>query len=773
MASLVTVVGHISPPPARPVNLEDMTGGAEDSQWVEVHGVVHAAWMSKLFGHDVLYLKLDLGGGSINILLQDFAGIDYSRLIDSTVRVRGVCATDFNGKKQFVGLNMFVPDRKDMDILQLADADPFTMPTTPVRNALQFGETLHRVKVTGISTYQNPGHYVYLQDGTDGIRIQSSSKVMVEPGKIVEAVGFPVMGEYSPILEDGFVRVLGAAAPILPLRIAAREVITRQAGFVDVPYDQQLVQLRGRVEESHIQGGQRVWILRDGSEVFEAYLPLSATAGSAEGLGSGNVLLLTGICTVHADSDHKPISFGILLRSSKDIVVLEHASWWTQLHSLLVLGSVGGVTIVVILWVSLLKHRAERLKYRGIFDSAIVGIFQSLPDGTFLNVNPAMAATCGYSSPQEMISSVTSEQLFVDPKCCEEYRSTLIRLGSIENLEYEVFCKDGSKIWVSTSVRAIFRKGAVVRYEGMSEDITERKLLRYQLFQAQKLESVGQLAAGIAHEINTPTQYIGDNVRFLNDSFKDIISLLGTYAKLLVAATANTLTSETVLEVTAAVERADADYLVQEVPKAIEQTLEGIARVSTLVSAMKEFSHPGTKEKVSLDLNHAIESTITVARNEWKYVADLETDFDPSLPLVSCQPGEFNQVILNLIVNAAHAIADVESKGGSCRGTIKVTTRDTPGYVEIRIQDTGGGIAEHVRGRIFDPFFTTKEIGKGTGQGLAIARSVVVDKHGGSIHFETEEGTGTTFIIRLPHDVETSIPAARPQGSVLYLAKTA
>jgi signal transduction histidine kinase len=167
---------------------------------------------------------------------------------------------------------------------------------------------------------------------------------------------------------------------------------------------------------------------------------------------------------------------------------------------------------------------------------------------------------------------------------------------------------------------------------------------------------------------------------------------------------------------------------------------------------MKEFSHPDTKEKIPLDLNHAINSTITVARNEWKYVADLETDFDPSLPLVSCLPGEFNQVILNLIVNAAHAIADVVKNGGPEKGKITVQTRNCPEWIEIRIQDTGTGIPKKAQSRIFDPFFTTKEIGKGTGQGLAIARSVIVDKHGGSIHFETEEGKGTSFIIRLPLD---------------------
>lgn len=405
-------------------------------------------------------------------------------------------------------------------------------------------------------------------------------------------------------------------------------------------------------------------------------------------------------------------------------------------------------------------REAER-KYRGIFDEAIVGIFQSTPAGRFLSVNPAMARIYGYGSPEEMIASVTniSRQFYVDPKRREEFMLLMDKLGGVKDFEYEALRKDGSKIWVVMSVRAVQQGGALVRYEGMAEDITERKLLQNQLFQAQKLESIGQLAAGIAHEINTPTQYIGDNVRFLKDAFQELKGLLKNYERLLLATKGKTLSGEIIQEVAAEMDRVDTGYLLEEIPKAIDQTLEGVTRVSTLVSAMKEFSHPGMKEKTPLDLNHAIRSTITVARNEWKYVADLETEFDPALPLISCQPGEFNQVILNLIVNAAHAIADVVGRGGSEKGKIKVQTRNCPEWVEIRIQDTGSGIPENVRARIFDPFFTTKEIGKGTGQGLAIAHSVVVDKQGGTIHFETEEGKGTTFIIRLPHDGKA--PAAK------------
>lgn len=398
--------------------------------------------------------------------------------------------------------------------------------------------------------------------------------------------------------------------------------------------------------------------------------------------------------------------------------------------------------------------REAEQKYRGIFDKAIVGIFQSTPDGHFMSVNSSLAFTLGYNFPEEMIANVTdiSQQFFVNPKRGTEFMLIMDKVGGVKNFECEVYCKDGGKIWLTMSIRAIHQDGVVVRYEGMCEDINERKALQGQLLQAQKLESVGQLAAGIAHEINTPTQYIGDNVRFLKDAFQDLKSLLSEYEQTLHTASNGALSSAAIQELAAAVKRADPAYLLDEIPKAIDQTLEGVSRVAKIVGAMKEFSHPGSKEKSPQNLNHAIENTITVARNEWKYVADMATEFDPDLPPIPCLLDEFNQVILNLIVNAAHAIGDVVNKGGPQKGKIKVQTSNCIAWAEIRVQDTGSGIPKSVQSRIFDPFFTTKAIGKGTGQGLAIARSVIVDKHGGSIHFETEEGKGTTFIIRLPSD---------------------
>ncbi len=284
----------------------------------------------------------------------------------------------------------------------------------------------------------------------------------------------------------------------------------------------------------------------------------------------------------------------------------------------------------------------------------------------------------------------------------------------------------------------------------LGTDTTEHVLLERQLAQSQKLESIGRLAAGIAHEINTPAQYVGDNTRFLEEAYGDLERIHDLYHQLIEHLKSEGLATGLVQKIEETSSEVDLEYVRDQTPKAIRQSLEGIERITKIVRAMKEFSHPGTDAKKEIDLNKAIESTITVARNEWKYVAEMVTDFDLSMPPVACLPGEFNQAILNIIINAAHSIAEKNGNEAGQKGTISISTRGLGDFVEILISDTGMGIAENIRSKIFDPFFTTKEVGQGTGQGLAISHSVIVEKHGGTIDFETEAGKGTTFIIRLP-----------------------
>jgi PAS domain S-box-containing protein len=278
-----------------------------------------------------------------------------------------------------------------------------------------------------------------------------------------------------------------------------------------------------------------------------------------------------------------------------------------------------------------------------------------------------------------------------------------------------------------------------------ARDVSERHRLEVELRHSQKLESVGRLAAGIAHEINTPIQFVGDNVRFLDTAFADWVSLSDAYGDLLAAARASTELAEVVRNVESVQAEIDIAFIMEEVPVAISQTLEGIHRVANIVRAMKAFGHPGTEQKTQADLNEAVTNTLVVANNEIKYVADVETDL-AELPLVYCHLGDVNQVVLNLLVNAAHAIGAAE-RG---RGTIRVATRLEEANVIIEVADTGTGVPAEIADKLFDPFFTTKDVGTGTGQGLALVRTLVTDRHGGTINFTSEVGSGSVFTVRLP-----------------------
>jgi signal transduction histidine kinase len=297
---------------------------------------------------------------------------------------------------------------------------------------------------------------------------------------------------------------------------------------------------------------------------------------------------------------------------------------------------------------------------------------------------------------------------------------------------------------------------------GLMIDVTEARRLVREMAQGQKLESVGRIAAGVAHEINTSVQFISDSVRFVRHALKDVPHALAAYRGL----TAGVLSGRDVSDAAKAAaetdEAADVDYFLKNAPEALDRALEGIGRVGSIVRSMTEFAHPDSRTMADVDINRALKTTLNMARNEYKGVADVETDFG-EIPPVHCHAGDVNQVVLNLLLNAAHAIGDVVA-GTSDKGRITVRTRAIGDYVEFSMSDTGDGIPESVRGRIFEPFVTTKEVGRGTGQGLALSRGLVVEKLKGSLHFETETGKGTTFFIRLPVS-DAAITATNKQAA--------
>lgn len=282
--------------------------------------------------------------------------------------------------------------------------------------------------------------------------------------------------------------------------------------------------------------------------------------------------------------------------------------------------------------------------------------------------------------------------------------------------------------------------------QGLDCERAERERIEGELRLAHRLEAVGQLAAGVAHEINTPVQYVGDSLQFLSDAYGELAQLDPMYHQAIGALrVAGDLTTAQAMEDLR--ETLDAEFLFTQVPRAFERAFDGLKQVANIVRAMKAFAHPGEATRSFADINEALANTLAVARNEYKYVADVRTEFE-EVGEIECVPDDLHQILLNLVVNAAHAIADHHGPRGT-RGTIIIRTRRAEDSVELAISDDGCGIPEAIRDRIFDAFFTTKEPGRGTGQGLAIVHALVA-RHGGSLSLESEVGRGTTFLIRLP-----------------------
>lgn len=402
------------------------------------------------------------------------------------------------------------------------------------------------------------------------------------------------------------------------------------------------------------------------------------------------------------------------------------------------------------------EQRQLHLMNQMILNAAGDGIVGVDHNGCITFVNPAAAKMLGWDA-EELLGRPFFDTVCQNGgpgqacSCSEENHGARLKSADSPLIETLFARKDGSSFPVEYSSQPIREGDRITGQVITFRDISVRRMLEAKLRQAQKMESIGQLAAGIAHEINTPTQYIGDNICFVQEAFKELTPLLQACLQIRKRALAeDAISPEQLAAICDAVRNTDLEYLCEDIPRALAEAMDGVRGVSKIVKSMKEFSHPAAQAKQVVDFNRCVESTVTVCRNEWKYVADMELDLDPQLPPVYCSPGEMNQVLLNLIVNAAHAIGEKLSGVENGRGRIKVSTRCRDDWLEIRVSDTGTGIPESIRDRIFDPFFTTKPVGKGTGQGLAITHSIVVEKHGGTIDFETTPGEGTTFIVRIP-----------------------
>lgn len=427
---------------------------------------------------------------------------------------------------------------------------------------------------------------------------------------------------------------------------------------------------------------------------------------------------------------------------------------------------------------SVLQADNKRLRHQlGLRDLALDGIRttfviadRTTPEPTIVYCNKAAADMVGLRREELIgcgLSAIAANNVTRAPDFGRDYAT----LAAGHNIAYETeaVTQEGSTIWRGVTIAPIFDADGSLHYSvAMGADITakkeaarqreelqaqlvaglrERERMANELHLAQKLESVGRLASGIAHEINTPMQYIGDGVHFLKTGFSDVEQMVDGWQRSLADLPADARLEDLRTLSNTLAAQCDWEYLRAEIPKVFERLSEGITRVSGIVNAMKEFAHPDSTEQGAADINHAIRSTLIVTRNVYKSVARVHTDLT-ELPEVMCNIGELNQVFLSLLVNAVQAIEDAPR--GIDTGVVSISTARVGDSVVIRIRDNGCGIPPENLSKLYDPFFTTKEVGRGTGQGLTIARSIVVDKHGGEICVSSTLGGGTEFSVTLP-----------------------
>lgn len=424
------------------------------------------------------------------------------------------------------------------------------------------------------------------------------------------------------------------------------------------------------------------------------------------------------------------------------------------------------------------KAESDR-RIKAIFDSIHTFFILTLIDGTVIEINNPALAFCDVRREEVTGSPLWEGPWLASDAAAQEMLKTAMEsaaFGEPTTINLDTVDPAGEVRKFLVTCQPVFGNHDDVLYVVVeAHDVTEflrvqqrNRQLELELMQNHKMESLGTLASGVAHEINSPIQYIRDNLNFLSDNFSEIMGLLAMAREVAAKAAAGDGLPEA-RACLDAMQRADLDFLAQEVPQAIQQSCEGVERVSNIVQAIKLFSRADTVETKPESLEKLVSNTLMVASNHLKYVARVATEFQADMPLVPCHGGEISQVILNLVLNAAHAIEDKANCGGTGReqtgtggdggdgGAISIAVRTNGANAEIAVSDTGIGIDDQDKERVFDLFFTTKDPGRGSGHGLSICQTIVSRKHGGALTFRSQRGVGTTFVVALP-----LVPPARP-----------
>jgi PAS domain S-box-containing protein len=731
----IRVLGHASLPVARRVTFDRMASTQEDSQWVEVEGIVRTA--SKV--EEALTLDVATEGGRLTV---EFPAFHYplpTFLVDTKVRVQGVCGAVFNQKNQMTGVILYSPSLNQLRIVEPAPTNAFLAPRRPVASLLRFtpqGAFGHRVKVRGVVTFQQPGSTLFIKEENDALQVHTLETTPVQAGDLVEVAGFPAVGEYAAVLRDAVFRRVGTGPLPVPIPVTAAQAL-------DGSHDADYVRIRARLLDA--TPGPNTLNMESGNILFQAQVENAGPKKNLEALVPGSLLQLTGICMLEADESHNPRAFRILVHSLNEVVVVQAPPWWNIKRMLRIIAILAALVLASTLWVVLLKRQvgektesirdslqreaSARERYQELFENANDMVFTCDLEGHFTSLNKAGRQMVGCDLPEVLKMSLLQ---ILAPEYSALAREMLQEASQEGQRTYEVeiVTKKNNRLRVDLGTRLIQRSGMPPEVQGIGRDITRHRRLEDQLRHAQKMEAAGRLAGGVAHDFN------------------NLLTVISGFGQLVLGRMG----------------AADPKY------PHMAEILKAADRGATLTRQLLAFSRQQVLQPQVLDLNITLANISRMLRHLIGEDIELAIVPGPGLGQVKADPGEIDQVILNLAVNARDAMPhggrltlqteNVHLDEARASGHYPIR----PGqYVLLTVSDSGCGMDAETQKHIFEPFFTTKEQGKGTGLGLATVHGIV-HQSGGYIYVYSELGNGSCFKIYLPLVDQVTGPAKGRQA---------
>jgi PAS domain S-box-containing protein len=728
----IRVLGEAPMPAARPVTFDRMASTQEDSQWVEIEGIVHAVSKQE----EALILDVAAGGGRLRVEFPSVRDPLPTFLVDAKVRIHGVCGAIFNHKNQMTGVVLYSPSLDQVHIVEQAPTNAFLVPRRPIASLLRFtpqGASGHRVRVRGVVTLQQPGSSLFIKEENDGLQVHTLQTTHVQAGDLVEAVGFPAVGEYAAVLEDAVYRRIGTGPSPVPIPVTAAQAL-------DGSHDADLVRIQARLLDEIPGPGSHTLNMEADNILFRAQVEDTRPKKKLEALAPGSLLQITGVCVLAADEGHNPQAFRILVRSLDDVLLLQPPPWWTIGRMLRMIALLVALALASTLWAVLLKRQvaektesirewlqreaAARERYQELFENANDMVFTCDLEGNFSSLNGAGRRMIGCDLVEALKMNLAQ---ILAPGSSALARQMLQEASQEGHRTYEVeiVTKKNGRLRVDLGTRLIQRNGKPPEVQGIGRDITRRRQLEEQLRHAQKMEAAGRLAGGVAHDFN------------------NLLTVISGFGQLVLGRS----------------DPKDPRY------QHITEVLKAADRGAALTRQLLAFSRQQVLQPQLLDLNTTLANINAMLRH--LIGEDIELVIIPSQGLgwVKADPGEIDQVILNLAVNARDAMP----QGGKLILQTENVTLDevrasghypirAGQYVQLTVSDTGCGMDAETQKRIFEPFFTTKEQGKGTGLGLATVHGIV-NQSGGHIYVYSELGSGSCFKIYLPRADQAAEPA--------------